>query len=179
MAVTSRNLFMDSSNLIKVNALTNADTSALINDADIEVSICHADIRNPTANGAAVDKGGGVVGIPCVGHGLKEGDWVYIHGTTNYEGINAITSGVSADEITITATYVAETFHGEEQIYLGMLNATEKDFVAVGSGGNYKVTIDFSTVPLVENDYYYLVIHTVKDSSKLVSRPKWKAIYHS
>ena len=60
-------------------------------------------------NAAAVDKGGGLVGIPITGHALTVGATVVIAGTANYDGSEVIVSA-TANEIVITATYNAETF---------------------------------------------------------------------
>lgn len=64
-------------------------------------------------NAAAVDKGGGLVGIPITGHPYAADDSVVIDGTSNYDGTYIIVSE-TANEIVITATYAAETFAGTE-----------------------------------------------------------------
>lgn len=63
--------------------------------------------------GPAVDNGDGTVGIPITGHTFDAGDKVTFTGTTNYNGSFTIVSQ-TANEIVITATYVAETFGGTE-----------------------------------------------------------------
>ena len=90
-------------------------------------------------NAAAVDKGGGLVGIPSTAHGLSVGENVTISGTTNYNGNEDIVS-VTADEFVITAAYNAETFAGTETCTV----ATFKPTVA----GKYllSTTILFSNV---------------------------------
>lgn len=65
---------------------------------------------------AATDIGGGVVGIPVTGHGFSSGDYVRIHGTTNYDGTYTVESSTTTNVVHITATYMAETFAGTEQI---------------------------------------------------------------
>jgi hypothetical protein len=62
---------------------------------------------------AAVDKGSGLVGIPITAHGFVAGDSTTLAGTTNYDATYSIISE-TANEIVITATYVAETFAGTE-----------------------------------------------------------------
>jgi len=64
-------------------------------------------------NAAAVDKGGGLVGIPITGHPFAAGDTITLDGTSNYDGAEEIVSE-TADEVVITATYAAETFAGTE-----------------------------------------------------------------
>ena len=60
--------------------------------------------------GAAVDKGSGRVGIPDTAHGFPTGQEILIAGTTNYNGVQTVHSTSTANEIVITATFVAETF---------------------------------------------------------------------
>ncbi len=64
-------------------------------------------------NAAAVDKGGGLVGIPITGHALAVDQQVTLAGTANgsYDGDEIIVSQ-TANEIVITATYVVEASVG-------------------------------------------------------------------
>ena len=62
-------------------------------------------------NAAAVDKGGGLVGIPITGHDFVVDDNTTLAGTVNYDATYTIISQ-TANEIVITATFVAETFVG-------------------------------------------------------------------
>jgi len=90
-------------------------------------------------NAAAVDKGGGKVGIPITGHAYAAGDQIVIDGTTNYDDTYIINSQ-TANEIVITETYVSETFAGTEDIWeipgpdTNIL--ADLDEVAVGNGYN-------------------------------------------
>jgi hypothetical protein len=59
---------------------------------------------------AAVDKGAGKVGIPSTAHGFPTGQSITIAGTTNYNGTFTVDATSTANEIVITATFVAETF---------------------------------------------------------------------
>ena len=70
---------------------------------------------NPNA-AAAVDNGGGLVGIPSTAHGLSAGDYVQIDQTTNYDGFYELDASTSVDELVIAATFVAETFAGTETV---------------------------------------------------------------
>lgn len=65
-------------------------------------------------NAAAVDKGGGLVGIPSTAHGFLAGDSVTLAGTSNYDGTYTLGATTSANEMVITATYQVETFAGTE-----------------------------------------------------------------
>jgi len=69
--------------------------------------------------GVAVDKGGGLVGLPIIAHGFSSSDVIGISGSLNYNGGFTIASETT-NEIVITATYVAETFVGDEQVASGM-----------------------------------------------------------
>jgi len=70
---------------------------------------------NPNA-AAAVNKGGGKVGIPLTAHNLLTNQWISPENTVNYDNDYQVDSTSSANEIVITATYVAETFTGDETI---------------------------------------------------------------
>ena len=66
--------------------------------------------------GVARDAGGGTVGLPCIGHPFSIGQTVRIVGTDNYDTTEVLLSGTSENELVVTATYVAETFDGNETI---------------------------------------------------------------
>lgn len=84
------------------------------------------DISDTLDNAAAVDKGGGEVGLPITGHSFVTNLHVTISGTTNYDGTWKINSE-TADEIVITATYVAETFVGTETVISARQKITKED----------------------------------------------------
>jgi len=67
-------------------------------------------------NAAAVDKGGGLVGIPLTAQPFSMGDAITIAGTTNYNGAYVVGATSSADEIVIIKTYNAETFDGVNDV---------------------------------------------------------------
>jgi hypothetical protein len=64
--------------------------------------------------GAAVDVGGGIVGLPMRCHPFIAGDVLSISGTTNYNGTYTLAASTTADELHIADSYVAETFDGSE-----------------------------------------------------------------
>lgn len=76
--------------------------------------------------GAAVDKGGGLVGIPCVSHGFTPGTRINTS-HSNYTGLYTVHANTTADEIVITATYVATTFTGTSKVYPWLVGATHVD----------------------------------------------------
>lgn len=65
---------------------------------------------------AAVNVGGGVVGIPCTAHGFQAGETVTIANTVNYNGDEVVLSTSTTNQVNITATYNAETFGADDTI---------------------------------------------------------------
>ncbi len=68
------------------------------------------------AGGAAVNKGGGKVGLPAAGHGFFAGERVTVAGTTNYNAAYTLDEDTSRNEMVVTASYVTETFAGDETV---------------------------------------------------------------
>ncbi|WP_449241735.1 phage tail tube protein [Desulfovibrio sp.] len=66
--------------------------------------------------GAVTDKGGGLVGLPCAGHGLPVGAEITVAGTTNYDGTYTLKRGTGPGEIVIAATFAAEVLAGDETV---------------------------------------------------------------
>jgi len=64
--------------------------------------------------GPAVDKGGGLVGLPATAHGLVAGGKITMAGTVNYEGAFTLDGTTTADELAVAAIFNAETFTGAE-----------------------------------------------------------------
>jgi hypothetical protein len=97
---------------------------------------------------AAVDKGGGLVGIPVTGHTFTAGREITITDTTNYDGSYDIVSE-TANEVVITATYLAETFAGTETI-----NSSVKgiEFAGTVTAGSYLSTANEDGTSLSMND---------------------------
>ena len=67
-------------------------------------------------NAAAVNKGGGLVGVPLTAQPFSTGDAVTIAGTTNYNGAYTVDATSSANEVVITETYNAENFDGVDDV---------------------------------------------------------------
>lgn len=63
-------------------------------------------------NAAAVDVGGGVVGIPITGHPYATGETITIANTVNYDGSYPVLASSTANQVNITVAYNAETFDG-------------------------------------------------------------------
>ncbi len=87
-------------------------------------------------NAAAVDKGGGLVGIPVTGHPFSADKDVLIAGTTNYNGTFAIVSQTT-NEVVITDTFVSETFAGSETIVSSIKGAV---FIGVQTSNTFAST---------------------------------------
>lgn len=107
-----------------------ADASVItLHGTNAETAVCAITLDSAEQtlnNAAAVDEGGGLVGIPLTGHGFSEGDVVVIDGTTNYDGIYTLPTQAAggADEFIITATYAAETFAGTETACIVISSST-------------------------------------------------------
>ena len=74
-------------------------------------------------NAAAVNLGGGKVGIPVTSNPFWSkytgiGQQCMIKGTINYDGYYDLVTGGGVNQVAITATYAAETFGGTEEIGL-------------------------------------------------------------
>jgi hypothetical protein len=79
---------------------------------------------------AAVDKGGGLVGLPITGHAFLPGQILNIAGTVNYDADYQIISE-TANEVVITATYMAEVFAGIETAITGKVIILKEDFLDI------------------------------------------------
>ena len=64
-------------------------------------------------SGAAVDVGAGVVGLPCINHGLAAGWNIEIFSTDNYDGTYRVLDSSTINQINVLASYAAETFGAE------------------------------------------------------------------
>ncbi len=71
-----------------------------------------ADGAGKALSGAVTDKGDGLVGLPCAGHGFVQDAVVSVTGSANYDGTYRVAPGVTADEVVIEAPYKAETLAG-------------------------------------------------------------------
>ena len=80
------------------------------------IPVGDAEMTGLDADGVAVDVGGGIVGLPFVGHPFTAGESIQITGTTNYNGAYTVEAGTTEDAIYITDDYNAETFDGTELI---------------------------------------------------------------
>lgn len=126
---------------------------------------------NPDAD-VAVDKGGGLVGIPCTAHGLTSTDDIRIERSINFNNVYAVHADTTADEIVITATYVAETFTGNEFIYEAIVGITETPIsfsYEAASDGNYIGKIPYDSGLVQDNDYM-LCLKEVSGSEQVLAK---------
>lgn len=129
--------------------------------------------------GAAVDEGGGKVGIPIIGHNLAADDRVRLANTRNYNNEYLLTE-VTNDKVVFTETYAAETFNGKEKAYLGVpggCNITMSYIAA--SDGDYRGQLPDNMEGVIERSWYYLFIESIKTPTVRLDCVKWQATYSS
>lgn len=180
MAISTNKLLIGSDNLITVDELKDSITGNYENNADsVKATVCEPTSKTLNVSGVAVNKGGGLVGLPLTSHGIAVGKYVMIQETKEYDGVYVLDASTSTDEIVITATYVAETFVGMENVYEVIDNGNEVilSYVAA-SNGKYQGILE-DTLKFIEDVSYYIFVVIVKGSSKSTSRNKWKATYSS
>lgn len=120
-------------------------------NAGVEGSFTETLVSDTLAASAVVDNGDGTVDIAVIGHAFDEDDYVVIEGTTYYDGNHRVVAE-SANAVTITSTYTAETPAGTETIKssnwqdkLGVPVAlpTDNDFLIIDDSAG--VATDVST----------------------------------
>lgn len=118
--------------------------------------------------GEARNAGGGLVGIPIVGHKRIAGDYIHLIGTANYDGEEAVVS-VDRDEVRITATYTAEVFNGKEEAYLG-INGTGLPSIALSDdgGGDYSATLPEDLQKYSKGKRCVILVSVVKAETNLL-----------
>lgn len=131
---------------------------------------------------AVVLLGGGQVKIPMATHGLTTDDFIRIESSKNYNNqydIDAIDAG-AAGYVTITATNVAESFHGDEPIYIGVGGG--KDIILTHEGGDadgYYDGIQPDTLQEVIEANLYFVFEKIEYAGNVIlHRYHWMADYY-
>ena len=190
----SDQLLIESDNIVTWTGLKDAETGSYINDATVAMSLFSQTTISPNAAKVAVDKGGGKVGIPSDAHGLVSGDYIRIISTKNYNGEYTVDAATTTNEIVITATYVAETFLGTEEIYVGITNGTNLSLSYVaGSDGIYKGNLPDTLKGIHEYESsavtfggtttttgcYVLFATAVKDTAKKTKKKLLQAVFDS
>ena len=150
--------------------------------ASFKLALCTKKNEQSIDNAAAVDKTGGLVGIPVTAHGLTAGMAIGIDDTTNYDGWYLIVSQTT-NEIVITATYQAETFGGTETIHEapGPNTNVLSDLQQIATGNGYNaggeavarnVTTGFDNLTEDDsNDQAYLQLQNVEWTASGGSMP--------
>lgn len=145
--------YADSDNTVKVVGLKDKRTGAYVNAATITASLFKATPLNPL--GVAVDKGGGLVGIPVTAHGLTSGvDFIRFTDSLGYDAQYDVHADTTANEIVITATFAEETFTGTESIYIGITNAKSVSLAYLsGTDGDYAGKFPKTAIIVTGQDY--------------------------
>ncbi len=142
--------------------------------ASFKLALCTKKNEQTIDNAAAVDKGGGLVGIPITGHGIANGDAIVIDDTTNYDGRYLVDTTSTVNEVVITATYVAETFGGTETVHEAPGPNTNllTDLTEIATGNGYSaggeavardITTGFDSLTEDDtNDQAYLQLQNVE-----------------
>ena len=125
---------------------------------------------------AVTDLGAGRVRIAATGHGQKVGSYIYISGTTNYDGNHKILA-VAANSFDIEAKFVAETPAGTESGVTGQkmdrpgwIAGIAAKLNAVGAAENMSIVLDSNR----GSDFDFTV-----DSQMLNTDPNWVEMYSS
>jgi hypothetical protein len=121
-------------------------------------------------NAAAVNVGGGVVGIPVATNPFIAGESVTITGTTNYNSTYTVLGSSTASQVNITETYAAETFDGvDDTIALTTprsipADTTRKELHIANHDTSYNVfwgdininAADYRGVPIIAESVYII-----------------------
>lgn len=107
----------DHSPVLFVNDMTDiADDDTSIGEQELVLDVRHGDdtrvgghSKQTLDNEAAVNKGGGLVGIQLDGHGYSAGNRIVIRGTVEYDDVYTVDATTTANEIVVAATYWPET----------------------------------------------------------------------
>ena len=124
-----------------------ADTFREIAIQNCPNGILLIDHERPLNAAAAVDKGGGLVGIPITAHGWTTGKSVTLTGTTNYNATYTLDATTSVNEIVVAATFIAETFAITD---LANPNETYNFRKITFAGNTNDVRVDFPAASTVD-----------------------------
>ena len=171
--------YKNSDTLVLCSSLQDQTDDNYITNATVTCTLYEYTTRKTLDKGPAVDKGGGLVGLPCSAHGRSSGDYVLIGSSINYDAEYQLDATTSANELVVTASYVAETFNGRETVQKAVTNARNISLSYIAaSDGNYRGTIP-DTVKLIEEDEYDLITTATDSNSNVLNdRKRWKVGYH-
>ncbi len=172
--------FCESNNLFLVEGLYDNVNRMFLNALDTTKRLSMFKETPESLNaGVAVDKGGGLVGIPITGHGfdVDGGDYVRIQDSINYDDEYTTHIDTTVDEVVITATYVAETFLGTEEMFHGVAGGTNITGTYVAdTDGNWNFIIP-AAADLRDGDSYIVFVTLTDGASTLTIKEKRKAIF--
>lgn len=101
---------------------------------------------------AAVNVGGGTVGLPYTDNPFVSGEVIKVAGTTNYNGDQTLTAGTTTSQLQFTDTFGAETFDGTETVIRKISVDSGSGRMTQDSDGNLYIAHDEAgTAP---NNYY-------------------------
>ena len=130
-------------------------------------------------NTAVSDQGGGIVRLTSTDHGFKAGAYVYIQGTTNYDGLKAI-SAVAANTFDIVASFMAETPAGTETVKTMYSSGHAFEFLGFeihlseesATSENFVISKDASKGAAWDQKYYSQDMNGVQDRSNMFDIPR-------
>ena len=163
--------YVDTDNVIRVVGLRNVVTGAYVNNATVTGRLYQLPALHPDA-AAAVNRGSGVVGIPCTGHGLAIGTTVRLERSINYSSVFVLHADTTVNELAITATFAAETFTGDEFIYKAIVGTVAVPITfsyEYESDGNYVGKFPY-TAPLLQGESYMMCVREVSGSEQVLAK---------
>ena len=172
--------FCESNNLFLVEGLYDNTNKMWMNALDTtkRLSMFKETSESINADGSAVNKGDGKVGIPITGHGFATGEYIRIQDSINYDDEYTVDATSTANEVVITATYVAETFVGTEEIYHGVNGATNITGTYVTqTNGNWQFIVP-AAADLRDGETFIAYITLTDGSSTLTIKESRKAIFY-
>lgn len=151
-------------------------------DTDTQANIATIPAGDSTGL-VCIQLGGGQVKVPMNSVGLTTSDFIRIESSKNYNDqydIDAIDAGQDG-YVTITATNVAETFTGNERIYIGIGQGKDISLTHVGGDedGYYDGIQPDTLEGVYEGASYYLFKKIVFGGNTSLHRYKFVADYYS
>lgn len=164
--------FIDSDNVVKVKELRDAETETYINDATVTGILYKLPALHPDALNTTVNIGGGLIGILCENHGMSVGDTVRVEHTINYDGEHVLQIGTTLNMIAITASYVVETFTGEEFLYPAIVGTVSSPILfsyVTDSNGDYVGKVP-RTAAFFQDERYMMCIKEVSGLEQVLAK---------
>ena len=182
--MTTYNIYISSDTLVKVTGLTDESTEEYVNDATITMALYRELVLHPDMGSTVEDSGDGKIQVQINSHGLTTDDYVRLVGFQDYnDESGAVLEVIDENTVKLNISYSNdEECNGHESIYVALRrsNGTWPISLAyqAGTNGNYYGILPKDILGLVHGNFYWLFVDIVKDSSRLVSRLDWRAVYH-